>query len=121
MHLPSVATVILMLLAATTCNLAARADDSPKPLKAGIIGLTTSHVQAFTRLLNDPNAEGVLADVKVVAAFPGGMKDNPNSWDRVEGYTKWIREQRTQAEKWTRERLARQARAVLAKQEADEK
>src|SRR2546429_4835728 len=63
------------------------------PLKAGIIGLDTSHVVAFTQVLNNPKAKGVLAQVKIVAAYPGGSKDLPASWDRVEGYTKQLRDQ----------------------------
>ncbi len=62
-------------------------------LRAGIIGLTTSHVVAFTGVLNDPNAEGALADVIVTAAFPGGMADNPSSIDRVEGFTQKLSDQ----------------------------
>lgn len=57
------------------------------PLRAGIIGLDTSHVVAFTTTLNDPSAEGDLADVQVVAAFPGGSPDIPESRDRIKGFT----------------------------------
>src|ERR1700730_6105917 len=60
----------------------------PAPLKAGIIGLDTSHVGAFTKLLNDPKAKGVLAQVRVVAAYPGGSPDIHSSRERVAGYTK---------------------------------
>jgi predicted dehydrogenase len=70
-----------------------RADEPRKPLRVGIIGLTTSHVEAFTKMLNDPNAAGDLADVKVVAGFTGGMEDNPSSWDRREKYTEYLRRQ----------------------------
>ena len=35
-----------------------------KPLRAGIIGLDTSHVVAFTRILNNPKATGDLAGVR---------------------------------------------------------
>jgi hypothetical protein len=59
-----------------------------KPIRAGIIGLDTSHVTAFTQLLNDPKATGELADLKIVAAFPGGSPDIPESWNRVKGYAK---------------------------------
>jgi hypothetical protein len=69
----------------------AYATDKP-PLKAGIIGLDTSHVVAFTKTLNDPKAAGVLARVRVVAAYPGGSPDLPESKDRVEGYTKTLRD-----------------------------
>jgi predicted dehydrogenase len=67
------------------------AENSPKPLRAGIIGLDTSHVTAFTKLFNDPKATGDIADVRVVAAFPGGSDDIPSSHDRVQGYTKELK------------------------------
>jgi predicted dehydrogenase len=66
--------------------------ESAKPLKAGIIGLDTSHVEAFTRLLNNPKAKGVLAEVKIVAAYPGGSPDLPASRDRLAGFTKKLRD-----------------------------
>ena len=62
-------------------------------LRAGIIGLTTSHVAAFTGAINDPKAEGAMADVMVTAGYPGGMADNPSSIDRVEGFTEKLRDQ----------------------------
>ena len=93
MRLTSLANSILALLCLLLCNTTTSAEEPSKPLRAGIIGLTTSHVKAFTQVLNDPNATGVLADVKVVAAFPGGMKDNPASWDRLGEYTEWTRAQ----------------------------
>jgi hypothetical protein len=62
-----------------------------EPLRAGIIGCDTSHVPAFTKLFNNPDAEQSLAGVRVVAAFPGGSQDIPKSRDRVEGYTEELR------------------------------
>lgn len=63
------------------------------PMRAGMIGLDTSHVVAFTGLLNDPaKAKGVLSNVKVTAAFPGGSQDIASSRDRVEGYTATLRD-----------------------------
>ncbi|MGQ9914176.1 MAG: Gfo/Idh/MocA family protein [Thermogutta sp.] len=64
----------------------------PQALRAGLIGLDTSHVIAFTDLINDPAAEGVLAEVQVTAGFPGGSPDLPASWDRVNEYTAKLRE-----------------------------
>jgi len=64
---------------------------SEKVLRAGIIGLDTSHVIAFTQILNDPKAGPEIAGVRVVAAFPGGTPDNPSSWNRVGQYTEKIR------------------------------
>jgi predicted dehydrogenase len=62
-----------------------------KVLRAGIIGLDTSHVIAFTKVLNDPKAGPEVAGVKVVAAFPGGSADFPPSRDRVEKFTQDIK------------------------------
>jgi predicted dehydrogenase len=70
----------------------AYADGPSQPLKAGIIGLDTSHVTAFTKLLNGANTKGDLADVRIVAAYPGGSPDVPESRNRVAGYTKELRE-----------------------------
>ena len=64
--------------------------DETKTLRAGIIGLDTSHVLAFTELLNGPKAVGELAGVKIVAAFPGGSPDIPASADRLADYTKKV-------------------------------
>jgi hypothetical protein len=80
-------TIPLVLLSA----LSAPADD--KPLRAGIIGLDTSHVVAFTKLLNAPEKKGPLADVRIVAAYPGGSPDLPDSRNRVAGFTAQLRDQ----------------------------
>lgn len=61
------------------------------PIKIGMIGLDTSHVVLFTTLLNNPQATGDMAGVKVVAAFPGGSDDLPLSHDRVKGFTDQLR------------------------------
>jgi Oxidoreductase family, NAD-binding Rossmann fold len=71
---------------------AALADEPVKQIKVGIIGLDTSHVVAFTQAMNDKSAAGELAAVKVVAAYPGGSQDIPSSRDRLEGYTKQLRD-----------------------------
>lgn len=83
---PLFASVVLSVAAPTLSF----AQDGP--LKAGIIGLDTSHVEAFTKILNNPKNEGPLADVRIVAAFPGGSPDIPSSADRLEGFTKKLRE-----------------------------
>jgi predicted dehydrogenase len=74
----------------------ASAADTPnaepaKTLRAGIIGLDTSHVIAFTKLLNDPKPQAGVAGVRVVAAFPAGSPDIASSRDRIEQFTKEIR------------------------------
>ncbi len=63
----------------------------PKPLRAGIIGLDTSHVVAFVETLNkgpkNPEDQAKVAGVKVVAAYPPGSKDIESSTRRVPEYT----------------------------------
>ena len=72
---------------------AATAGEVPvKTIRVGIIGLDTSHVVAFTSVLNNPNAKGDLAGFKVVAAYPGGSPDVAASRDRVAGYTAELRD-----------------------------
>lgn len=68
-------------------------EDAPKPLRAGLIGLDTSHVIAFAQVLNRPEPKPELAGVRIVAAYPGGSPDLPASRDRVEGYTKQLRDE----------------------------
>jgi PKD domain/Peptidase family M23/Oxidoreductase family, NAD-binding Rossmann fold len=70
---------------------AAGASGSDHPLRAGIIGLDTSHVVAFTRIFNDPRATGDVAGVKIVAGFPAGT-DIPDSRNRVQAFTRSLRD-----------------------------
>src|SRR4026208_2474541 len=65
------------------------AADSPS-LRAGMIGLDTSHVPAFAKIFNNPKASGDIAGIKVVAGYPGGT-DIPASRDRVKGFTEQLR------------------------------
>lgn len=67
-------------------------DDQELVLRAGLIGLDTSHVVAFTRVLNAEGKSGPLARVRVVAGYPGGSPDIPSSADRIEGFTKTLRD-----------------------------
>lgn len=64
-------------------------ESAPKPLRAGMIGLDTSHVPAFTKLFNNARS-GELAAVRIVAGYPGGT-DLPASRDRVAKFTEQIR------------------------------
>lgn len=54
--------------------------------KVGIIGLDTSHVVAFTKALNSPDAGPEFGGFKVVAAYPYGSKDIKSSVERIPGY-----------------------------------
>ncbi len=69
-----------------------RAEEEPQVIRVGMVSLDTSHVVAFAKLMNDSKSEGPLAEVRVVAAYPGGSPDFPLSTNRVKGFTKQVRE-----------------------------
>jgi predicted dehydrogenase len=75
-------------------------------LKIGLVGLDTSHVTAFTSLLNDAGNAHHVPGGKVVAAFPGGSPDMDISRSRVEGFTKTLREKYSVEMKDTPEAVA---------------
>lgn len=62
-------------------------------LRLGMIGLDTSHVEAFTDLLHNPQNPWHLPGARVVAAFPGGSADFAMSQSRVAGFTAKLRDQ----------------------------
>ena len=62
-------------------------------LRLGLIGLDTSHVIAFTQLLNDATAREHVPGGKVVAAFKGGSADLESSSSRVDGYTRQLQDE----------------------------
>jgi predicted dehydrogenase len=63
-----------------------------KEIKIGMVGLDTSHVVAFTKLLNDPQNEFHVPGGKVVTAYPGGSPDFDRSASRVEDFTNQLRD-----------------------------
>ncbi len=78
------------LLALLASGFGVAEESAPPLLRAGIVGLDTSHVPAFTKLFNDPKSDGELAGIRVVAGYPGGT-DMPASKDRVAKFTEQIR------------------------------
>jgi len=80
------ATVSTLLL---SCHMNARAAE-PASLRAGMIGLDTSHVPAFAKLFNNPKATGDVSGIRIVAGYPGGT-DIPASRNRVKGFTDQLR------------------------------
>ncbi len=60
------------------------------PIRIGLIGLDTSHVTAFTKIINDETAKDHVKGAKVIAAFKGGSPDIESSISRVDGYTKTL-------------------------------
>ena len=63
-------------------------------LRLGIIGTDTSHVIAFTKILNDASQPDHVSGARIVAAYKGGSKDVKESYERVDKFaeelkTKW--------------------------------
>lgn len=78
-------TVLLIVLLTQPFEVEAR----EKVFRIGMIGLDTSHVTAFTKVINDPaNNYGC----KVVVGYSGGSPDIPSSANRVENYTNQLRD-----------------------------
>lgn len=61
-------------------------------IRAGIIGLDTSHVLAFTKTLNSNPQKPEVMGVRMVAAYPNGSKDIESSLKRVPEYTAKVKE-----------------------------
>jgi hypothetical protein len=80
MYLKSIRLVLVAGCALLNFLASGRAEPPTTPLKAGIIGMD-AHALPWTRILNDPNAAGELADMKVVAGYPGGSPDIPQSME----------------------------------------
>lgn len=60
-------------------------------IRLGIVGTDTSHVIAFTRMLNDPSSPDYVPGARVIAAYKGGSPDLPASWQRVDKYAEELR------------------------------
>jgi predicted dehydrogenase len=84
-----------------------------KKLNIGMIGLDTSHVSAFTKLLNDPETEFHVPGGNVTVAYTGGSDDFELSYSRVEGYTKELRDQYGVKIVDTIEEVAEQSDAIM--------
>ena len=62
-------------------------------LKVGMVGLDTSHCEAFVKLLNYPETEHHVPGCRVVAAYAGGSELCAVSRDRVAGFTESLRDE----------------------------
>ena len=102
--------LLLAILSGIILTLPAIAADE---LRLGLIGLDTSHVTAFTKLLNDTKHKDHVPGAKVVAAFKGGSPDIESSASRVEGYTKQLQDEFGVKIVPTIEELCQQVDAVL--------
>lgn len=63
-------------------------------LQLAMVGLDTSHVEAFAKLLHDPSHPHHVPGARIVAAYPGvPSADFALSRDRVDGYTRKLRDE----------------------------
>jgi len=89
----SVSAILLMTaVAALSYSSADVTGEEKAVIRIGIIGLDTSHVPAFTKVLNDEKAAEDVAGCKVVAAYPKGSPDIQSSVSRVPKYTQQLRD-----------------------------
>src|SRR3982751_6462608 len=78
--------MLLLIVSPLLCG-SVLAAGGAEPIRVGIVGLDSSHCIAFTKILHDPANTGDLANIKVVAAFPGGSPDIESSISKVPEYT----------------------------------
>jgi hypothetical protein len=62
-------------------------------IRLGIVGTDTSHVSAFTKILNDETSPDHVPGARIVAAYKGGSKDIESSYTRVDKYAEELRTQ----------------------------
>lgn len=60
-------------------------------VEIGLIGLDTSHVDAFTRMFHEEDHPFYIPDGKITYAYPGGSKDFELSAGRVGRYTELLK------------------------------
>jgi len=66
--------------------------NSSEGKKVGIIGLDTSHCEAFTKALNSADAGPEFGGYRIVAAYPKGSSDIKSSAERIPGYTQKVKD-----------------------------
>ncbi len=88
----SLSLLLALVLLAVPSARADAGQKGQKVIRVGIIGLDTSHVVAFTNILHSPKARGDLAGFRVVAAYPGGSPDIPESKNRLANFTATLRD-----------------------------
>lgn len=77
---------LFRLTAAISACLTLLSEPQTPQLRLGIIGTDTSHVTAFTKLLNDTTDPAHVPGARVVAAFKGGSPDVEASRTRVDKF-----------------------------------
>lgn len=86
------AALACMIVAAQPVRCAGADTSKDQPIRIGMIGLDTSHVVAFTKILNDPKDPDHVPGARVVAAYKGGSPDVEASRTRIERFTAELRD-----------------------------
>jgi len=82
-------TILLTVFLIVLLTLPLGAEAEEKVFRIGMIGLDTSHVTAFTKLINNPAKN---YGCKVVVGYAGGSPDIPSSANRVKNFTNQLRD-----------------------------
>lgn len=82
---------MIRTLLSLTAALLAVSSASAQNVRAGIIGLDTSHVMSFSKTLNAEPQKPEVMGVRMVAAYPQGSKDIEGSTKRVPEYTEKVK------------------------------
>jgi hypothetical protein len=80
---------VLVVVVGCLIHVAAGAEEG-KSFRIGMIGLDTSHVTAFTKIINEHEKD---LGCKVVAGYPGGSPDIEDSASRVQQFTTEMKDQ----------------------------
>ncbi len=80
----------VLILAAFASLLVGPRVHAADPVRVGILGIDNFGSVAYTEFLNRPHAEGVFEGVRVVAAYPVGSDDYPESDKLVEQWKKQL-------------------------------
>lgn len=82
---PIVVSVFLFFVSCTSFARETVAVTKDETFRLGIIGTTTSHVNAFIDVINSASEQDeLLRGFRITGAFAGGLPDNPASWGRLE-------------------------------------
>ncbi len=73
---------LLAVLAGFTPGPVAAAAEPPRPIRVGIIGMD-AHALPWTQIINSPKVAGELAEMRIVAGYPGGSPDLPASMETL--------------------------------------
>ncbi len=85
-------TMTLSLSLILCLGMTVNANDKQEPIRLGMVGLDTSHVISYTRILNDSNHKDHVPGTKVVVGYKGGSPDIPSSANRVDKFTQQLQD-----------------------------